>query len=125
MAIVEARETKLRLLHIDVDTAVTIETSSLIDVQCVIIETDNFRDGRIFSVARLLRQRHGYANELIARGDILPDQEAMLRRCGFDRVEPLLRAQTIVPLDMHYQRLGTDNDSVRSVREMRRHPSGD
>ncbi len=46
-----------------------------------------FRDGRGFSAARILREA-GYAGELRAQGDILPDQLAFLRRCGFDSFEP-------------------------------------
>ena len=43
-----------------------------------------FTDGRGYSIARLLRQRHGFAGELRAIGDILRDQLYELARCGFD-----------------------------------------
>lgn len=43
-----------------------------------------FTDGRGYSTARLLRQRHGFAGELRATGDILRDQLYELARCGFD-----------------------------------------
>lgn len=43
-----------------------------------------FTDGRGYSVARLLRDRHGYRGELRAVGDVLRDQLYFLRRCGFD-----------------------------------------
>lgn len=43
-----------------------------------------FTDGRGYSTARLLRQRHGFAGELRATGDILRDQLYELDRCGFD-----------------------------------------
>lgn len=43
-----------------------------------------FTDGRGYSTARLLRQRHGFAGELRAIGDILRDQLYELARCGFD-----------------------------------------
>lgn len=42
-----------------------------------------FRDGRGYSAARILREA-GYQGELRASGDILVDQIAFLRRCGFD-----------------------------------------
>ena len=43
-----------------------------------------FADGRGYSTARLLRERHGYTGELRAIGDVLRDQLFALRRCGFD-----------------------------------------
>ena len=44
-----------------------------------------FRDGRGFSLASILRER-GYGGELIAAGDLLPDQARHLKRSGFDAV---------------------------------------
>lgn len=43
-----------------------------------------FSDGRGHSIARLLRERHGYAGELRAVGDIQRDQLFYLSRVGFD-----------------------------------------
>lgn len=43
-----------------------------------------FRDGRGYSIARLLRERYGYKGELRAIGDVLRDQLFYLERCGFD-----------------------------------------
>lgn len=43
-----------------------------------------FSDGRGYSLARLLRQRHRFQGELRAIGDVLPDQLYYMRRCGFD-----------------------------------------
>lgn len=45
------------------------------------------RDGRAFTQARSLRERHGFAGEIRAAGHILPDQHAFLLRCGFSTVE--------------------------------------
>jgi uncharacterized protein (DUF934 family) len=44
----------------------------------------NLADGRGYSIARLLRERHGYAGELRAVGDVQRDQLFYLARCGFD-----------------------------------------
>ncbi len=46
-----------------------------------------FGDGRGYSAARILREA-GYAGELRAAGDVLVDQLAALRRCGFDSFAP-------------------------------------
>lgn len=44
----------------------------------------SFADGRGYSIGRLLRERHGYAGELRAVGDVQRDQLFYLSRCGFD-----------------------------------------
>jgi uncharacterized protein (DUF934 family) len=46
-----------------------------------------FRDGRGYSQARLLRERHNYRGELRATGDVLRDQFQFLLRSGFDAFE--------------------------------------
>ncbi len=46
-----------------------------------------FRDGRAYSQARLLRERHAYRCELRATGDVLRDQFQFLVRAGFDSFE--------------------------------------
>ncbi len=46
-----------------------------------------FGDGRGYSSARILREA-GYEGELRAVGDVLVDQLAFLRRCGFDAFDP-------------------------------------
>jgi phosphoadenosine phosphosulfate reductase len=44
-------------------------------------------DGRAFSTATRLREKHGYAGELRAAGNVLTDQIPYMRRCGFDSFE--------------------------------------
>ncbi len=51
-----------------------------------------FRDGRGYSSARILREA-GYTGELRVQGDVLIDQIAFMKRCGFDSFAP------DVPLD--------------------------
>ena len=46
-----------------------------------------FSDGRAFSSARLLRERHGYKGELRAIGDVLCEQLPFMLRSGFDTFE--------------------------------------
>jgi uncharacterized protein (DUF934 family) len=46
-----------------------------------------FRDGRGYSSARILREA-GYSGELRAQGDVLVDQIAFMKRCGFDSFSP-------------------------------------
>jgi len=46
-----------------------------------------FTEGRGYSAARILREA-GYQGELRAVGDVLVDQIAHMRRCGFDSFAP-------------------------------------
>ena len=46
-----------------------------------------FKDGRPFSIAKILRKKLKFEKEIRASGHILPDQYIFLMRCGFDTVE--------------------------------------
>lgn len=46
-----------------------------------------FKDGRAYSQARTLRERHGFHGELRATGDVLRDQFLFLHRAGFNAFE--------------------------------------
>ena len=46
-----------------------------------------FRDGRAYSQARLLRERHKFKGELRATGQVLRDQFVFMLRAGFDAFE--------------------------------------
>jgi uncharacterized protein (DUF934 family) len=47
----------------------------------------SFRDGRAYSQARLLRERHQFKGELRATGQVLRDQFVFMLRAGFDAFE--------------------------------------
>lgn len=53
-------------------------------MQLIAIDFPSFRDGRGYSIATMLRTRHGWTGELRAIGDVLRDQLNYMRRCGFD-----------------------------------------
>ena len=50
----------------------------------IAIDFPKFVDGRGYSSARLLREKHHFGGELRAIGDVLRDQLYYLRQCGFD-----------------------------------------
>ena len=50
----------------------------------IAVNFPKFADGRGYSTARLLRERHGFTGELRAIGDVLQDQLYYMKRCGFD-----------------------------------------
>ena len=66
----------------------------------IVVMSDDFNDGRFFSIGRQIRQ-HGYRRRLTLAGDILPDQYTALRFCGFDDVLILANGSTstVVVLD--------------------------
>lgn len=53
----------------------------------VALDFPNMNDGRHFTTARLLRERHGYRGEIRATGQVLHDQLFFMARCGFDAFE--------------------------------------
>lgn len=53
----------------------------------IAIEFPKHVDGRGYSLARLLRERHGYRGELRAVGNVLRDNLLFMHRCGFDAFE--------------------------------------
>lgn len=70
-----------------------------------------YRDGRGYSSARILREA-GYTGELRAQGDVLVDQIAFMRRCGFDSfapeasLNPEAVARALSTYEQFYQKAG-------------------
>ena len=50
----------------------------------VAVRFPTFVDGRGLTFGKLLRTRHGFAGELRAFGEIVPDLTEYMHRCGFD-----------------------------------------
>lgn len=65
------------------------------DISVIVVDFPKSRDGRGFTWARLLRERHGFDGDIRAAGPMLPDQFAMLLECGFTS----LLAPENVPLE--------------------------
>ena len=70
--------------------------ADLADRPLIALDFAAFGDGRAFSYAILLRQRHGFRGELRAVGDVLIDEIPLMLRTGFNafdvRNEATLRA---------------------------------
>jgi uncharacterized protein (DUF934 family) len=56
-------------------------------LELIALSFPNFKDGRAYSQARLLRGRYGFRGELRATGQVLRDQFLFLLRAGFDAFE--------------------------------------
>jgi uncharacterized protein (DUF934 family) len=80
-----------------------------------------FGDGRGYSAARILREA-GYTGELRAVGDVLVDQIAHMRRCGFDSFAsdtPLDPEVTEAALNRYpevYQKAADDRQPIWTLR---------
>ena len=60
------------------------QIQALDQVPLIAVEFPSFTDGRGYTSARLLRERHAYRGELRAVGDVLRDQLFYMARCGID-----------------------------------------
>jgi uncharacterized protein (DUF934 family) len=86
-----------------------------------------FRDGRAYSQARLLRERHGYDGELRATGQILRDQFVFMTRAGFDAFEVKKEAdadafaETMKRYSVFYQPTGDGRVTALNRRMQLRH----
>tara|TARA_B100000989_G_C19263904_1_gene353324 strand:+ start:132 stop:587 length:456 start_codon:yes stop_codon:yes gene_type:complete len=59
----------------------------LVIIKMICINFLTFKDGRPFTIARKLRELHGFNKQIRASGHILPDQSIFLIRSGFDSFE--------------------------------------
>jgi uncharacterized protein (DUF934 family) len=87
----------------------------------------SFRDGRAYSQARLLRERHGYDGELRATGQVLRDQFVFMSRAGFDAFEVEKDAdadafaETVKRYSVFYQPTGDGRVTALNRRMQLRH----
>jgi uncharacterized protein (DUF934 family) len=87
----------------------------------------SFRDGRAYSQARLLRERHNYRGELRATGQILRDQFVFMLRAGFDAFEVKKDsdaeafASTVKRYSVFYQPTGDGRVTALHRRMLQRH----
>ncbi len=89
----------------------------------------NFRDGRAYSQARLLRERHAFRGELRATGQILRDQLLFLQRAGFDAFEVTKEAdaaafaEAVRRYSVFYQPTGDGRASTLTARRAHGRPA--
>lgn len=82
----------------------------------IAIEFPRFTDGRGYSVARMLRDRHGFTGELRAVGWVLRDQLYYMERCGFDAFE----LQPGKPLESALEAFGEFSVSYQTAADEKR-----
>jgi uncharacterized protein (DUF934 family) len=73
-------------LGVVIDGATKLEelADDLKHFDLIALDFAKYGDGRCFSHARLLRERHGYQGELRAIGQVTKDFLFFMRRCGID-----------------------------------------
>lgn len=69
------------ILHPDDDPEILLPWLDFLTL--IALQFPRFSDGRAYSQAYLLRGRYGFKNDLRAVGDVLRDQLAAMRHCGF------------------------------------------
>lgn len=84
LAMDEQQAASVRAVWISPDDDFESAVSRLLALDMIAIDFPIFRDGRGYSIAKLLRTRYGWKGELRAIGDVLRDQLNYMRRCGFD-----------------------------------------
>ena len=95
----------------------------------IALEFPAFADGRAYSSARLLRERHGYAHELRAVGNVLRDQFMFLHRCGVDAFEVADQAavdgwiEAMSEIGVWYQPTGDGRAPVSVLRRRSERPA--
>lgn len=110
---------------------VEVETDTELDVLAPYVERlglisvrfDTFKDGRGFTLGRLIRERLGFTGELRAAGDILLDQVPFLLRVGFstfELAESTPEAQVDEALNRYSVWFQTAADSRTPVQRLRR-----
>ena len=92
--------------------------------ELIALEFPKFTDGRAYSQARLLRERLGFAGELRATGQVLPDQLLLMQRCGFDAFELAKGApleawkRAMETFSVFYQPAADGREPVNSLRRV-------
>ncbi len=96
------------------------QLASLLTVNRIVIEIEQFTDGRVFGLARLLRDSVGYTGDLEVSGNFLPDQISFLQRCGVNSFsgEEIMR-DAFNYYSGFYQPPRQGIDQVSFIRELR------
>lgn len=101
--------------------------------QVIALDFPAFTDGRAYSYARLLRERHGFDGELRAVGSVLRDQIFLMHRCGFDAFEVQSDDEKALQvwmdaqaeMSVFYQPTGDGRKTALSLRQRRRRAKED
>jgi uncharacterized protein (DUF934 family) len=88
----------------------------------ITVHFPSFGDGRAYSQARVLRDRHRYRGEIRATGDVLRDQLLFMKRVGIDAFEVPERAvrenwfAAFGEYDIFYQQSDDDRPWIARLR---------
>ncbi len=91
----------------------------------IVLTFPSFADGRAYSQASLLRDRYKFRGQIIARGDVLPDQVGLMKRCGISAIETDRNDIDVFTAGLNryshvYQHAADDNDPVWQLRGARK-----
>jgi len=104
------------------DESPELIAGDLDQIALVALEFPQFRDGRAFSYARILRERLGFQGQVRAVGDVLMEQLHFMLRSGFNAFEieskdPLGQFRTaMADFSVWYQPTGDDRPTAIGLR---------
>ena len=101
-----ARNDGLLGIYLEAGEQIESITDHLDRIALVALDFPSFADGRAFSKARLLRDRHDFNGEIRATGDVRLDQVQHLRRSGFNAM--VVRHQPTIDSLMEIKDTGLD-----------------
>jgi uncharacterized protein (DUF934 family) len=90
----------------------------------IALDFPKYSDGRSYSAARILRERHGFAGELRATGNVLRDQVNFMHRAGFDALDvthpgtiAALQSGAVKFVSRHYQPASIEAEELHPIPE--------
>ena len=130
VALTDWRLFKTELLERDAPIGVRLTGADVVDeivadlkrIALVALEFGSVTEGRAYTQARALREKHGYFGEVRAVGDVSRDRLAFMERCGFNAFE--LRPdcdlhdalQAFGEISLAYQALGDGQPAIAALR---------
>jgi uncharacterized protein (DUF934 family) len=117
-------------LRLEADSSLKDIAEDLNRFPVIVLDFASLADGRLFSLARMLRERYRFSGELRARGNFIQDQIFFLSRVGVNAFEPAAEMTVegvlaaLSTFSVTYQ-AATDQPLPLYRRERRPSPCGD
>ncbi len=121
-----ARGTKIAVRLEASESLSDLLTTEFHELWMIELVFESFAQGRGYSQARLLRERHGFLGDLRAVGDVSYDRIAFMERCGVNEfslnkaLNPNETLGAFNEVSVRYQSLVNENTTIATLRGLRR-----
>lgn len=101
------------------DDDIAALADDLSSISLIALNFPKFADGRAFTMAHLLQEKHGFDGEIRAIGTPIADQAQYMFRCGFDSIDipneqdPQIWVKEATRMSRFYQR-SAENEPAQS-----------